>query len=198
MMTRRMTLQARSESVSVDRTPRGRGLVLMVALVSLGCGRQQDAATYPTSSEPALEVSHAKRISTAEEEADSYWSSTYGNPRPKLTETLSLGTSDLPTSAPPSAASNATDTTLPTSTNVAQASATAIVIVPGTARWKTLREYPTRAPRARKLDSSRGAKQAYSGATPKTPAPAPPGDSTDTSTKRTSIVAPALVRAVQE
>ena len=175
---------------------RSRGLVVLAALVSLGCSSQQDVAFYPTASESAVEISKVERISTAEEEANSYWSSTYGNPRPKLTETMSLGTSDLPASAPPPpAASHSSGTALPASSNVAQANATAIVVVPGAAQWNPRYWHPTQATRHY---PSRGAKQTYTGAPPKTRAPTPPADKADLPTKRTSIVGPIAPRAGSE
>lgn len=176
---------------------RSGGFALMLALASLGCQRQQEVALYPTSSEHALDTATAERISTAEEEAD-YWSSTYGNPRPKLTETMTLGTSDLPTSAPSPLASLSPDTALPASSPFAQASATAIVVVPGAAQWSTGRFYTTPSVYSRRHHSSRSAKHTHSKAPPKVPAPAPPSRIADAPTRRTSIVAPTTAHVARE
>lgn len=197
MQASRMNAPAPSRSLPFCRAGKGCGLILLGAFLCLGCGSQQDVPLYPLSSERAGGFTAVERISTAEEEAEAYWSSTYGNPRPKLTQTLSLGATDLPVSAPPPSAAvfSSDDSGVPTSSSVAQASTTTIIVVPTASRWDAGRE---RRPHARKLDSSRGPKHTYAHAPPRKSAPALPNDKADASTKRTSIVAPLVPRAVRE
>jgi hypothetical protein len=158
-----------------------KSVLLLGAVTYAGCGSHQSDPLYAPS--PQREV----RISTAEEEVDGFWSSTYGEPRPRLDRVVSLGTIDLPvtsTATPPELVRPGPEGVAPSTS--AEANATAITVVnvlPATNSWQKRPLADKRQPASRPL------RKVPSGPTPRV-TPALTKDQKSSPATRTSLVAP--------